>query len=320
MPAVSRRSPSTDASSVSTNAVSGMASGYTEPPAVSSVDSAAAPAAGDVYHAPGAVPATGSLDYYSKRHMDFGTRYAAERLTPPVYYLGYGFKYVERFTSSTSPQLSAEGQAWLVRARVNLQAAIENRRAAGDEAFDALEKNDSAFTAFAYGTHADAYWNAGLGDLNLFDLAVIGTTPDVRDLIAKEGLLQVADIGSRLMTTWGEDAIDFVGGEGTTEELVQAAYEGFEIVGDGVDEVFGEGTAASLVEGASELGGNVADVAGEVASGAYDLAAEGVGVGVDAIDSLVGEVGATEHAVDYARETVQSGFDWAGDVWDDIWN
>lgn len=273
-------------------------------------------------HLASPVPAVGALTYYGARHGDFATRYAACGLTPPTYYLGYGLKYVQRFTTETSPRLTPEGQAWLVRARVNLQVAIEGERARDGEAFDRLEKNDAAFTSFAYGTHADAYWNAGLGDLNLFDLANIGLTPDMKDLLAKDGLLQVVDIGSRLLGTWGTSAIDYVGGEGTTAELVDAAYEGFVVVGDGIDEVFGEGTSQLLMDGASDLGVAAGDLAGD----AYDVAADVVNEGVGAVDSVMGEgwTASTANAglqtasdgADWVEDKYNTATDWAQEVWD----
>ncbi|MBK7758850.1 MAG: hypothetical protein IPI35_21135 [Deltaproteobacteria bacterium] len=187
-----------------------------------------------------------------------------------------------------------------MRAQLNLQTAIEGRRDADPADFDRLEKNDSAFTSFAYGTHADAYWNAGLGDLSPFDLANIGLTPDVRDLVAFDGLTQVADIGSRLLGTWGEDAIDYVAGDGATDELVDVAYEGFGVVGDGIDEVFGEeGTAQALTDGADALGQDALALAED----AHGVASEVVGEGVDASDSVIGEEGATGNRHRLRQET-----------------
>ena len=273
---------------------------------------------------PTPVAPAGSLSYYTTRHQDFATRYAACELTPPDYYLGYGLKYVSRFTNETAPLLSEEGQAWLARARVNLQVAIENRLGADPLAFDQLEKNNDGFRAFAYGTHADAYWAAGLGDLSLFDLTTIGLTPDVEDLVAFEGLGQVVDIGSRLLGVWGTDAIDYVAGEGTTEDIVDAAYSGLSEVGDGIDEVFGQGTAESLRSRAAELGVD----AEELAEDGYEVVADIVGDGVDVVDGVFGE-GTVSNTVNGLREEaqgavedVEAGYntasDWVSEAWDDI--
>lgn len=271
---------------------------------------------------PSAVAPEGNLAYYAQRHGDFATRYQGCGLTPPTYYIAYGQKYVGRFTNETSSRLTPEGQAWLGRARINLQRAIEGRRAIDPGDFDRLEKNDAAFTSFAYGTHADAYWDAGLGNLNLFDLSNIGLTPDVRDLMAKDGLIQVADIGTRLLGVWGTDGVDYLAGDGTTAQLVTAAYEGYAVVGDGIDEVFGAGASQRLVEGAQDLGVE----AGHLASGAYDVAAGVVSERVGQVDSVMGS-GWTEHTIDAGREAASDGADyveaeyndardWAEEVWD----
>jgi hypothetical protein len=290
-----------------------------------SADPAQAVCSADTYAAPSPVPANGELSYYSRRHNDFVTRYAqCGNFSPPDYYLGYGEKYVRRFTEHTNTLLSHDGQKWLAQARINLQVAIESRLAMGPVAFDALEKDNDAFRAFAYGTHADAYWNAGLGELSIFDLSSIGLTPDVEDLLAFAGLTQVADIGTRLLGTWGTDAIDYVAGEGTTEELVNAAYQGYVVVGDGIDEVFGPGTTAVLIEHAEELGTDALSLAED----AHGVAADLIGQGVDAIDSRLGE-GTVSNTLNGAREQLQSGVEtaestyngaaeWASEVWDDL--
>lgn len=267
----------------------------------------------------------GELSYYQTRHDDFLGRYSdCAQLTPPDYYLGYGNKYVTRFTVDTFQRLSPEGQQWLLNARKNLQIAIENRRRADPAAFDQLEKNNDAFRAFAYATHPDAYWNAGLGELSLFDLASIGMTPDVEDLLAWDGILQVVDIGGRLAGTWGERGIDYVAGEGTTDELVTAAYQGLAEVGDGIDVVFGEGTAAQLRQRAGELGLE----AGELAEDAYNVAASAVSYTAGGIDSVFGE-GTTSRTANEVRvqagqavEVVEGAYDsvteWAGNVLGDL--
>ena len=130
---------------------------------------------------------------------------------------------------------------------------------------------------------------------------------------------------ANLLGTWGEDAIDYVAGDGATDELVDVAYEGFGVVGDGIDEVFGEGTAQALTDGADALGQDALALAED----AHGVASDVVGEGVDALDSVIGEEGATEAAIDSARETasdladgaeagVDSASAWAEEVWDDI--
>jgi hypothetical protein len=79
---------------------------------------------------------------------------------------------------------------------------MENRRASDPASYDQLEKNDTQFTTFAYGSHADAFLSAGLEDLNIFDLARGALTPDVADLVTEAGLQQGAEIGIRLLPLW----------------------------------------------------------------------------------------------------------------------
>lgn len=265
-------------------------------------------------HLANPVPANGDLRYYHARHADFGGRYPGNNPAPPDYYLGYGNKYVSRFTHETAPRLSPEGRAWLGRARVNLQVAIENRRMQDPAAFDQLEKNNLAFRSFCFGTHADAYWSAGLGDLNLFDLAQVGLTPDVQDLLAWDGVTQAADIGGRLFAVWGESAIDYAAGEGTTVQLVDAAYQGYAVVGSEIDEVFGEGTAARLEEGAREMGADAVDLAQDAHGQVSELVESGAGL----LDEEFGEDGWTGRQVNGLREDAQDVVGWAESVWDDI--
>jgi len=160
---------------------------------------------GDVYAAPGAIAVTGAYDFYTGRHNDFLNRYMVAGLTPPTYYLDYGGKYNLRFNNELRPRLTSAGQAWLDGTSLALQQGIENERSTNPEGFDCLEKDDPAFTAFAYGTHADAYLYSGLDNLNPFDLAMIGTTPDVQDLLTQAGLSQAVETGLRLLPYWGEN-------------------------------------------------------------------------------------------------------------------
>ncbi|MBK7758651.1 MAG: hypothetical protein IPI35_20095 [Deltaproteobacteria bacterium] len=285
------------------------------------------PASGDAdpVNLPGSVAADGALSYYRRRHGDFSTRYtdAGSRRRRITWAMA-------RSTSGASPM--GRTTASPTRARPGWCGRGSTCRRPSRAAATPTPPTSTAWRRTtrrsprsAYGTHADAYWNAGLGDLSPFDLANIGLTPDVRDLVAFDGLTQVADIGSRLLGTWGEDAIDYVAGDGATDELVDVAYEGFGVVGDGIDEVFGEGTAQALTDGADALGQDALALAED----AHGVASEVVGEGVDALDSVIGEEGATEAAIDSARETasdladgaeagVDSASAWAEEVWDDI--
>lgn len=254
---------------------------------------------------PTPVAPKGELQYYTDRHNDFLERYRFCGINPPVYYLGYGDKYVRRFTYETHHRLTAKGQAWLSRARVLLQVAIENERAADPVAFDRLERNDAAFTRFAYDTHPDAYWNAGLGDLDIFDLANIGLTPDARDLFGWDGIVQVADIGSRLGQVWGSDAIDMIHGEGTAAMTMDGLMDAYSALGQNIDEVFGEGTAHILEQTAVQTGQDLVSIGQSL----HGVAGDAANFAIDASDSIFGE-GATDKAINDLGTAASDGADW----------
>lgn len=150
----------------------------------------------------------GTLNYYFDRYNDFKKRHPT--LSPPDYYLNYGNKYANRFTKVLRPRLSSTGQKWVDKTFVLLQQAIENRLKQNPLAFDALERNSDAFKAFAYGTHSDAYLGAGLSYLPPGDLLMIGTTPDLGDLMTGAGIKQVVETGARLIPRWGKQVWDWL--------------------------------------------------------------------------------------------------------------
>jgi hypothetical protein len=135
---------------------------------------------------------TGTLDYYRERYDDFVRRNPG--LTPPPYYLNYGDKYVQRFSALGPKDLSPAGLAWRDRCLLNLQNAIEAKRAADPAGFAQLERDPQKFEAFCFDTHAKAYLDAGLLQLPAQDLVRIVTTPDLRDLVSPEGLKQIGQI------------------------------------------------------------------------------------------------------------------------------
>jgi hypothetical protein len=154
---------------------------------------------------PGSV---GTVGYYAARNADFKSRYPTPPPAPPTYYMGYGDKYAHRFTTVLLPKLSAKGQAWIWRTFRLLQLAIEGRLAASPAAFDALEKDDAAFKKFAYDTHPKAYLDGGLHELPVTDLARIGTTPDLGDLMTLDGVSQILKTGVGIVPQWAGDAKD----------------------------------------------------------------------------------------------------------------
>ncbi len=140
----------------------------------------------------------GSLQYYVWRKKDFEKRNPGKRA--PNYYADYGDKYIQRFTNETNKQLSAEGQAWLKVARKKLQIAMEDELA--KKGNENLELDEEKFKAMAFRTHVDAYWKAGLKDLNTVDLVAIVLTPNFNDLMSKEGIEQAQQIVGKLVDHW----------------------------------------------------------------------------------------------------------------------
>jgi RHS repeat-associated protein len=145
----------------------------------------------------------GRTDYYGLRQLDYLRRHVLNDplMTPvfvtggPRYYLEYGMKYLTRFYYERAPQLGVEGQRWLEGALVNLQRAIEQRRAHNPKGFARLEENTEAFREFAFKTHARAYKAAGIREVGLVDGFKIAITPDFRDVFNWAGLSQIVDVG-----------------------------------------------------------------------------------------------------------------------------
>lgn len=162
----------------------------------------------------------GGTDYYRLRADDFKRRHPD--LPVPSYYMGYGDKYINRFTNELGPKLSPGGQAWLARARLNLQVAIEDLLKKDPAAFDRLERDDEAFKEFAYDSHPKAYFDAGLERLPLKDLVKIGCTPDVRDLLNTNGLEQIAEVAAGLAARKAREYLK----QGLTWRLPKSPGEG----------------------------------------------------------------------------------------------
>lgn len=144
--------------------------------------------------APKAV-STGAKDYYLQRAADFEARNPG--MKAPDYYTDYGNKYAERFSSLDSTDLSPAGLKWRDQTLVNLKEMMEGKRAADPEGFAALERNPEAFRQMAYETHVQAYLDAGLADLPVQDLMVIGATPDFNDVAS--GLPQMQQVVAELI-------------------------------------------------------------------------------------------------------------------------
>ncbi|MET0051550.1 MAG: hypothetical protein ABW095_10785 [Candidatus Thiodiazotropha sp.] len=136
-------------------------------------------------------PVSPGLDYYQERAEDFRRRNPG--MQPPDYYMEYGDKYAHRFASLDQTDLSVDGLAWRDRTLSALQQAIEDKRAEDPEAFAELERDPEAFKAFAYATHPDAYVDSGLFDLPAQDIAVIAATPDLGDVLTRDGIDQTLE-------------------------------------------------------------------------------------------------------------------------------
>ncbi len=161
---------------------------------------------------------TPSSDYYRQRYDDFVRRNPG--MTPPDYYLNYGQKYLEKFSSLGPKDLSPAGLAWRDKTLKALQEAIETKRAEDPAAFAQLERDPAAFKKFCYDSHPDAYVQSGLFNLPAQDLVKIATTPELRDLLGKDGIRQTADVIGRLRP---EDLARI--GSKTVEELGRAIDE-----------------------------------------------------------------------------------------------
>ncbi len=140
----------------------------------------------------------GSADYYKWRYNDFIKQNPGKKA--PDYYLNYGNKYIQRFTNETNNQLSKQGKQWLVQARKNLQVAIENKLKADPE----IESRNGGkdFHKFAFDSHVDSYWNAGLYKLNTVDLVAIVLTPNFKDLTSADGMKQATEMMGKLTDYW----------------------------------------------------------------------------------------------------------------------
>lgn len=195
---------------------------------------------------PTPIPPEGRLEYYQQRHQDFQARYPDA--SPPSYYLGYGDVYVRRFTEVLSPELSEEGQEWMVRARQNLQLAIEAELARNPE----IELDDQAFTAFAYATHSRAYLDAGLTRLPIDDLIRVAVTPNLRDTLNKAGLAVIAETAEVVARDKLAAALDAP--KETAKELLHALATSPDLMRDVFNLLATTDNAQTLLDGLVKLG------------------------------------------------------------------
>jgi hypothetical protein len=140
--------------------------------------------------------------YYQWRNDDFVAR--NPKKTAPPYYVNYGLLYSQRFENETKSKLSAHGQKWTDEVMLNLQTLMENRLSQADGA--EFEQNAQALKSFAFASHVEAYWNENgtspLYTLKFSDLFSIVLTPNFRDLISADGLIQIITITGKLIGFW----------------------------------------------------------------------------------------------------------------------
>jgi len=150
----------------------------------------------------------GTPAYYQWRHDNFVSRHPQK--TVPTYYLHYGLLYSERFQYITKSKLSARGQQWIDEVMLNLQTLLEKRLSEPDGI--EFEKNAQALKHFAFSSHVEAYWNekgsAPLHTLRLSDLITILLTPNFRDLLSVDGIIQILltskKLGGHYFFEWGK--------------------------------------------------------------------------------------------------------------------
>jgi len=179
---------------------------------------------------------TGTFDYYRQRHDDFARRNPG--LPAPSYYLEYGDKYAERFSRLGQDTLTPEGLAWRDRTLVRLQEKMEALRVEDPEAFARLERDDAAFTRFAYQTHPQAYVESGLYDLPVQDLLAILATPDLDDILTPLGTAQILDALKMLRPSDMDDILVATGKEAVRDAAREVGEAG-SIIARGVGRVLG---------------------------------------------------------------------------------
>lgn len=131
----------------------------------------------------------GKKDYYQKRIEDFIARYG-NNATPPSYYRDYALKYFQRFNDETYPKMSEKGKIWVKATSILLQTKIEEILRDNEN----IELDEEQFRKAAFNSHAEAYLEAGILDLQLPDKIEIFLTVDIDDLFKPEGMQQVGDV------------------------------------------------------------------------------------------------------------------------------
>jgi len=132
----------------------------------------------------------GSRDYYSYRAYDFELRDTYQNKTAPDYYMSYGDKYAKAFKNKTRPKMSSKGKIWLDKTLIALQDSIEKKIKSDNK----IELDNVRFRKYAFDSHPICYVKSGLFDLGPADLYEIAMTPEWRDLLTKEAMVQVLKV------------------------------------------------------------------------------------------------------------------------------
>lgn len=144
--------------------------------------------------APTAVPATilGTEHYYQWRNKDCLLRQqlSGQPINVPDYYLNYGDKYSRRFLLETRPKLSEEGKIWVDNTLLLLQITTECLLISNAKA----EQNGSLFRQQLFDQHTSVYEATGFFQLCFRDKLIIINALDFKDIVSKEGLVQVKTI------------------------------------------------------------------------------------------------------------------------------
>ncbi|MDW5419248.1 hypothetical protein R6242_21995 [Iodobacter sp. CM08] len=160
-----------------------------------------------------------SSDENWSRHASFMMRHIGCDHQPPDYYIGYGYYYCSIYGDKLLPQLSPAGKKWLENGRRLLQRNMEiglqknmgggvvvvpckrypNQTVEMDAPRHELELDSDKFRAFAFATHVPAYLDAGLADLPISDLVLIGGQPNIEEWTDsatwKQAMLSGAEVG-----------------------------------------------------------------------------------------------------------------------------
>ena len=132
----------------------------------------------------------GSRDYYKYRANDFEIRDTKQNKIAPDYYMSYGDRYARAFKDKTRPKMSEKGKIWLDKTLVSLQDTIEKKIKSDNK----IELDSLRFRKFAFDSHPDCYVKSGLFNLGAPDLYQIAMTPEWRDLLTQEAMVQILEI------------------------------------------------------------------------------------------------------------------------------